>query len=113
MPKKKIILIDLILIILTGGLWNLWMQYRQIRDYNNLIGENRYSFIFWLFFSLLTLGLYHVYHEYKLTRDICLLEGNIKDPEIYAILAGVISITGLWIFVDLYQQEIINRSIKG
>ena len=112
MVEKKSIIIDLIFVLITGGLWNLWMQYRQIRDYNILnedTGKN-YSFFKWLFFTIITLGLYHIYHEYKITRDIYILSAEDGDVELVALVAGVISATGLWIFVDLYQQELLNRA---
>ena len=112
MVSKKSILIDLVLVLITGGLWNLWMQYRQIRDYNVLNagrGES-YSFFTWLFFSIITLGLYHIYHEYKLTRDIYILSAEDGDIELIALFAAIVSATGLWIFVDLYQQELLNRA---
>jgi hypothetical protein len=109
--KQKSFLFDLLFIIITGGLWNIWMQYRQIRDFNNLINQDKYSFIKWAILTLITFGLYHVYHEYKLTKDIC-LTNNIPEKETIAIVAALISITGLWIFVDLYQQEQINQIIQ-
>jgi hypothetical protein len=111
--QQKNIIIDLILILITGGLWNIWMQYRQIRDYNNINRTKNYSFFKWFIFTLVTFGIYHVYHEYKLTRDIYLLTGNTDNAEIVGLIAGAISITGLWIFVDLYQQELLNRRINA
>jgi hypothetical protein len=112
MAESKNIVLDLILIVLTGGIWNLWMQYRQIRDYNAMIRRKEYSFLRWFFFTLLTLGIYHIYHEYKLTRDFCLLNNIVEDVELISILAGVISATGMWIFVDVYQQILLNRKIE-
>ena len=111
MISKKSIIIDLILVILTGGIWNVWMQYRQIRDYNKASKNPEYSFFKWFLFSLITFGLYHIYHEYKLTRDIAIL-ANKEDSELLGLIAGVVSATGLWIFVDLYQQELLNQTVK-
>lgn len=110
--KKKNLFIDLILIVITGGLWNIWMQYRQIRDYNSISNNPKYSFIKWLLLSIITFGIYHIYHEYKLTRDFCLLN-NINDAELIGIFAGIISATGLWIAIDLYQQSLLNENIQG
>lgn len=108
--KKHSILFDLILILITGGLWNIWMQYRQIRDYNILHNGN-YSFLKWFLFSLITLGFYHIYHEYKLTRDMILNSHHPENAELIGILAGAISATGLWMIIDLYQQELLNQSL--
>jgi hypothetical protein len=105
---NKNILIDFILILITGGLWNIWMQYRQIRDFNIYLDIDKYSFFKWLFLSLITFGLYHIYHEYKLTRDMYESVTSIDNGLEVGIIAGAISATGAWIFVDLYQQSILN-----
>ena len=109
--KKHGFLFDLILILITGGLWNIWMQYRQIRDFNNLSKYKKYSFLNWFLLTLITIGVYHIIHEYRLTKDICELN-QIGEKESIAIFAAIISMTGLWIFVDLYQQEVINNIIE-
>jgi hypothetical protein len=106
--EKKNIIIDLILILVTGGIWNIWMQYRQIRDYNIHLGDKKYSFFKWLILSLITFGIYHIYHEYRLTRDMYENVTREKNGLEVGIIAGVISATGAWIFVDLYQQSILN-----
>lgn len=109
---KKNLLIDFLLILISGGLWNLWMQYRQIRDFNIFLGTNRFSFLKWFFLTLITFGLYHIYHEYRLTRDM--YESQIGSPEGFEVglIAGIISATGLWILVDLYQQSILNEIVN-
>ena len=96
MPKidRKNLVIDLILILITGGLWNIWMQYRQIRDFNAYLGEYRYSFLFWLLLTFITFGLYHIYHEYRLTRHMFEeVAGENKGFDV-GLIAGVISATG-------------------
>ena len=108
--KKKNLFIDLILIIITGGIWNIWMQYRQIRDFNSVSNSNQYSFLKWLFFSLITFGIYHIYHEYKLTRDFCLLN-EVNDAELIGIFSGIVSATGFWFIIDLYQQSLLNEKV--
>jgi hypothetical protein len=107
---KKNLLIDFALIVLTGGLWNIWMQYRQIRDFNICLNEEKYSFLKWLLFTLLTFGLYHIYHEYKLTRDMYEFVAGKNNGLEVGIIAAIISATGAWIFVDLYQQSILNET---
>lgn len=110
MVKHKSIFFDIVLILVTGGIWNIWMQYRQIRDYNKLSNTNNYSFFKWLILTLITFGLYHIYHEYKLTKDICLLT-NKPDSETLGLLAALASISFLWVVVDIYQQEALNQRI--
>lgn len=110
--KKKNFVFDCILILITGGLWNIWMQYRQIRDYNLLTNSDKYSFTKWFLLSLITFGIYHVIHEYRLTKDICIMNGLIEN-EVISIASAALSITGLWVLVDLYQQELINQKVEN
>ncbi len=106
--EKKNLVLDLVLILVTGGIWNVWMQYRQIRDFDIYLGERRYSFAKWLILTILTFGLYHIYHEYKLTRDMYESVAGNNDGLEVGLIAGIVSATGAWIFVDLYQQSILN-----
>ena len=106
--RSKSIFVDLILIFITFGFWNIWMQYRQIRDFNK-ISNYRYSFLKWFLFSLITFGIDHVYHEYKLTRGMIKEVEPDSDAQLIGLIAGAISATGLWIFVDIYQQDLLNQ----
>ena len=109
MINKKNIFIDLILFILTGSLWTFWMQYRQIRDYNRLVGRKEFSFLILLILSIVTIGFYHIYHEYKITKSIYIAVNAGSNPETPALIAIVLTIFLGWIFVDMYQQELLNR----
>jgi hypothetical protein len=107
--ENKNLLLDFLLILLTGGIWNIWMQYRQIRDFNTARNNQEYSFIKWLLLTLITFGLYHIYHEYRLTRDMYEFVSSSSNGLEVGIIAGIISATGAWIFVDIYQQSILNE----
>lgn len=104
--KKHSIIIDLLLILFSFGIWNLWMQYRQIRDINK-ISNKKFSFFLWLIFTILTFGIYHVYHEYKLTKTIAQELGS-QNAFVLGIISALLSVTGLWILVDLFQQDMLN-----
>lgn len=106
--EKKSLLFDFVLILLTGGIWNVWMQYRQIRDFNSMSEEQNFSFAKWAILTILTFGLYHIYHEYKLTRHMYESITGQKNGLEVGIIAGIISATGAWIFIDLYQQSLLN-----
>jgi hypothetical protein len=109
MVEKKSILIDILLTVITGGLWNLWVQYRQIRDTNEALPEGqKKSFILLLLFSLLTFGLYFIWHEYKLTKELHILVYGSDRLEV-ELLCGVATFLGLWFIVDSYQQSLINE----
>lgn len=110
--ERKNLILDLILILLTAGIWNVWMQYRQIRDFNTLQNVVQYSFFKWLILTVITFGLYHIYHEYKLTRDLWQTYSGNQDGLEVGLIAGLVSATGAWIFVDLYQQSVLNAMIN-
>lgn len=110
--KKKSILIDILLTILTAGLFNLWVQYRQIRDSNTLVPEGeRKSFLLMLLFSFLTFGIYFIWHEFKLTRDLHRVTYGHEIPGV-EVLCGVGTFFGMWFIVDSYQQNLLNEYIE-
>lgn len=109
MIEKKSILIDILLTLFTGGLWNLWVQYRQVRDSNEVLPEDQQkSFILLVLFTLITFGLYFVWHEFRLTRELHSLVYGSERLEI-EILCAVASFFGLWFVVDSYQQSLMNE----
>jgi hypothetical protein len=108
--KKHNLLLDFTLSILTLGLYNIWIQIRQILDVNETLQEDKYSLFFTLFLSLITLGLYFCYFEYKMTRD--LLKKRYGDDDwIKPLWTMLASFLGLWFLVDLYQQQILNELV--
>jgi hypothetical protein len=98
---------DLIVTLLTCGLFNLVVQYRQMRAVNAMLGVERYRFLPWLLFCLLTCGLYHLYHEYKKSFDISRVSGDGQPTE--AVVALLLTVFGLHIVADAIQQTHINR----
>jgi hypothetical protein len=110
---KSSILLDILLTILTFGLWNFYVQMRQIWDVNELLPKDKPipSVVLVLVFSILTLGLYFCYHEYKLTKKLHILQYGVANPTIeYG--AAILSFFGLWFVVDSYQQNLINQNLE-
>ena len=104
------IVTDIILTLVTCGLWNLFVQYRQMTAMNFFLNEQRYSFPAWLIFTLLTCGLYHFYHEYRMSQDLQIISpvaGEAQMPIVHLLL----SIIGLSIITDALQQSHINRML--
>ena len=64
------IVMDLLLTLITCGLYNFYIQYVQINAINDILKTPKYSFIMWLLLTLVTCGMYHIYHEYIMTRDL-------------------------------------------
>ena len=54
--------LDIILCILTCFLFNFYIQYKQCEAVNEILGKNRYSFLMWFLLTILTCGIYHIYH---------------------------------------------------
>lgn len=109
--ETKNIIIDLVLTLVTAGLWNLWIQYRQMRQTNKIMGRNEYSAFWTVVFSLLTFGIYFFYHEYKLTNEIHRISYGRENKDL-SILCGVASAFGMWFIVDTFQQHMLNSYIK-
>lgn len=107
MPQDHIrnIAIDILLTLLTCGLFNLVVQYKQIRAVNYMVREERYSFGMWLLLTLVTCGLYHIYHEYRKSSDIAAVTGR---PETEAVVNLILTIFGLSVVADAIQQSQIN-----
>jgi len=105
-PAPRSIALDLILTILLCGLWNLIVQHKQIETLNYLLKEERYSFWKIYLLSLLTCGIYFIFHEYKKAEEITKITG--KDSDSDPILAVVLSILGLSIAFDAIAQSKLN-----
>lgn len=101
------IALDLVLTILFCGLFNLYVQYKQIEAVNSMLRQEKYSFLIWLFLTLITCGLYHIYHEYRKSSDIAevMNEPNSSEP----IISIILTVFGLHIVADAIQQAKINQ----
>lgn len=101
------IVLDIVFTILTCGLYNFWVQYKQIETINHMIRQNKYSFLSWLLLCLVTCGLYHIYHEFRKTEDICHVVG--KDPGSETLITIVLTVLGMHIVADALQQVMLNK----
>ena len=109
--EPKNLIIDILLTLLTGGLWNLWVQYRQMKNVNTILKRDSFSPFWTLVFSLLTFGIYFFYHEYKLTDEIYTLTYGVRNKDL-AMLCGIGSALGMWFIVDCFQQHMLNSYIE-
>lgn len=98
---------DIVWTVLTCGLYNIYVQYKQIQAVNAMLKTQKYEFWPWLLFTALTCGLYHVYHEYRMSQDIVTLcEGSDTNlPWMTVVLA----IFGFSVVADAIQQTHINK----
>ena len=110
--KTHSVIRDIILTLITFGLWNLYVQFRQIEDVNDILGEPKLpSLLKVLLLSLITLGLYFCYYEYKLTKILHQLNYK-KTYTFNEVACGLMTFIGLWFIVDSYQQSLINDYIE-
>jgi len=103
--------LDIVLSLITCGLFNLRVQYKQMAAVNEMLQQPKYSFAKWLLLTLITCGLYHIYHEYRFMSDIVTLTNRTHSHE--ALACMFLAILGLSIVADALQQEQINRHFGG
>ena len=98
---------DIVWTVLTCGLYNIYVQYKQIEALNAMLKTQKYDFWPWALFTLLTCGLYHIYHEYRMSMDLTALckDTDPNFPMLTVVLAGF----GLSVVADAIQQSYINR----
>lgn len=100
------IVLDIVLTLITCGLFNFYVQYKQMEAVNAMIKEPKYSFLFWILFCLITCGIYHIYHEYRMSSDIATVMK--KDQGSAGLISIILTLFGLWIICDAIQQTEIN-----
>lgn len=100
------IALDIVLTLITCGLFNIYVQYKQMEAVNDMLKENRYNFVLWLILAIITCGLYHIYHEYRKSSDIARVLK--KDQGSAGLVAIILTVVGLMIINDAIQQSEIN-----
>lgn len=103
------------LTVFTLGLYYFIWQYRQFKIINALNEKNEHSFVKWFFLSIMTFGLYHVYHEYLTSKQILVLQekfGLKKSHETFPLFCLVFSAFGVFLVVDIIHQEELNKIIQ-
>ena len=98
---------DLCLTIITCGIWNMIVQYHQIKALNYLLKTEKYDFGKMYLFSLLTCGVYFVYFEYCKAVDIAAVTNETDGSG--PIISLVLTLFGLNIIYDAIFQDKLNR----
>ena len=99
---------------LTLGIYYLIWQAHQMNVVNSLIGEDKHSFWKWFIFSLLTFGLYHIFHEWVMGNDLVDIQKryNRNTTEHLPLVSMVLAIAGIPIVADAIQQYEMNRLVN-
>ena len=98
---------DIVCAILTCGLFNIYIQKKQMIALNEMLKQPKYSFGNWLLYSILTCCIYHIYHEYRMGTDIALCNKE-ANPNLPLVCLGL-SLFGFTIVADAIQQFHINQ----
>lgn len=105
------IVVDIILTIITCGIYLFFWQARQIKTLNFLLREQRFSFVLWFFVSILTCFIFNIYYEYIMAKAIVELQKHdgIQQSNDLPVLSLLLAIFGLHVVADAIQQYEINR----
>jgi hypothetical protein len=105
------IVADVILTVITCGIYGLYWQYKQMETLNSWLRRNDYSFALWLLLSILTCGIFAIYYEYKMARGIVEIQekNNFRVTRDLPLICLVLAIFGLGLVSLAVQQSEINR----
>ena len=101
---------DVLLTVVTCGIYNLFWQRRQFRALNAFLGREEFRFGMWLLLTLLTCGLYHIYTEYQMAKSVLVIQRRLGKPttDNLPLISLLVSILGLTVVADAIQQSEIN-----
>ncbi len=100
-----------VLTLITGGLFNLFWNYRQMQACNAMLGRDEFSWLRWVVLSILTLLLYHLYYQYKMGAAIVEIQRSYGEPvfEQLPLVSLLATIFGFSIAADCIHQFEINK----
>ena len=81
---------------------------------NFLLEREEFKFIYWIIFSIITCGIYHIFYQYKMGSAIVEIQKK-TDKVIFdslPVLSCVVTILGLSIVVDCIHQHEINKIVS-
>ncbi|HOW54154.1 MAG TPA: DUF4234 domain-containing protein [Syntrophorhabdaceae bacterium] len=110
-PFTSNIALDVVLSIITCGIYWFFWQARQMRAINHLLGQQRYNFWLWFLLTLVTCGLFNIYYEYYMAQGINEAQGKYGKQlsRDLPVLSLILTILGLNIVADAIQQNEINK----
>ena len=102
---------DVILFVITCGIYGLFWTARQMRAVNYLLGFEKFNFLKWFLLTVVTCGIYHIYYEYAMARSIVEIQERRSMPvsSNLPIISMLLALIGLYIIADAIQQDEINR----
>jgi hypothetical protein len=103
--------IDLILTIITCGIYGLYWQYKQMAILNRWLNREDFDFVLWLILSIVTCGIFAMYYEYKMAKGINEIQeqNDFKVAGDLPLICLLLAIFGLAIVSMAIQQWEINK----
>lgn len=104
------IALDIVLTLLTCGIYGLFWVARIFRVLNAFLGREKYSFWPWFFLTIITCGIYGLYTLYTVCVDIDAVrveQGKAANPS-FAVLNLILAVVGLSIVSQAIVQAEIN-----
>lgn len=108
---KRNVALDLVLTILFCGLWNIVVQYHQIKDLNYLLKEEKFSIWKLSLYSLLTCFIYYIYFEYQKSMAFMKAAKPNSTDDSDAVIAVVLTLFGLGFVYDAILQSKMNEYV--
>jgi len=105
------IVTDLILTIITCGIYGLYWQYKQMETLNNWLRREDYNFWIWLILSIITCGIFALYYEYKMAKGIIEIQeqNSLRVSRELPLICVLLAIFSLGIVSLAIQQSEINK----
>jgi hypothetical protein len=97
------------------GIAVLFLSWRQIKDVNMIIGEERFAFWKFLVLPMVTFGIYMIFFEYKFSQAISeeASRRGVKSGESLSVASLVLAFFGFMPVAQALQQNTINSIIKS
>ncbi len=103
--------VDVILTLITCGIYNLFWQHRQMRALNTFLGREEFNFWTWLVLFIITCGIWHCYMQYCMGKAICQINQRLNRPvnESLPVLSVVLTVFAMSVITDAIHQNEINE----
>jgi hypothetical protein len=105
------IVTDIILTIITCGIYGLYWQYKQMETLNNWLRREDFNFWIWLILSIITCGIFALYYEYKMARGIIEIQeqNSLRISSELPLICVLLAVFSLGIVSLAIQQSEINK----
>lgn len=104
------IVLDIVLTLVTCGIYGLVWQARMFKVVNSFLGQERFNFWMYFLLSIVTFGIYGIYVQYLFGKAIPEVQAQqgAKANDSLPVLALVMCVFGLQIAAMAIEQNEIN-----